>query len=85
MLRIVGLREFRENISYYEKMVREGESFLVVRKSRPIFKILDPYSETKDLPKLTKRAVVDIHEAEGENKPAPVKKKRPILGRLFRV
>ena len=37
---IVGLKELRENIDTYIAEVRKGKSFIVVRKSRPIFKIV---------------------------------------------
>jgi prevent-host-death family protein len=35
---IVGLKELRENIEDYIKAVKKGRSFIVVRKSRPVFK-----------------------------------------------
>jgi len=36
---IVGLKEFRENTEKYISRVGKGESFMVVRKSKPVFKI----------------------------------------------
>ena len=39
MSKIIGLKEFRENVSEIEKKVREGQSFLVVKRSKPIFRI----------------------------------------------
>lgn len=36
---IVGLKELRENIETYVSQVKKGRSFVVVRKSRPVFKI----------------------------------------------
>ena len=36
---IVGLKELRENIDTYINAVRKGRSFVVVRKSKPVFKI----------------------------------------------
>ena len=36
---IVGLKDLRENIDTYIKAVARGRSFVVVRKSRPVFKI----------------------------------------------
>jgi prevent-host-death family protein len=36
---IIGLREFRENTETFIKQVAMGESFVVVRKSRPVFRI----------------------------------------------
>jgi prevent-host-death family protein len=36
---IVGLKELRENIETYINAVKNGKSFIVVRKSKPVFKI----------------------------------------------
>lgn len=36
---IIGLKEFRENVSKYVKKVHKGDSFVVVRRSKPIFQI----------------------------------------------
>ena len=45
---IVGLKELRENIDTYINAVEKGRSFVVVRKSRPVFKISSP-QEANDL------------------------------------
>ena len=36
---IVGLKELRENIDKYISQVEKGDSFTVMRKSKPVFKI----------------------------------------------
>lgn len=36
---IVGLKELRENIETYISQVKKGRSFVVVRRSKPLFKI----------------------------------------------
>lgn len=36
---ILGLKELRENLSEYEKQIRKGRSFIVMKRSKPIFKI----------------------------------------------
>ncbi len=36
---IVGLKELRENIETYISKVKEGDSFIVVKKSKPVFRI----------------------------------------------
>jgi len=38
-LKIVGLRQLRENMEEYINHVQKGSSFVVVRKSKPIFQI----------------------------------------------
>lgn len=44
---IVGLKELRENMGKYASLVEKGESFIVVRKSKPIFKIVSPELENQ--------------------------------------
>jgi len=39
---IVGLKELRENMDVYINAVERGRSFVVVKKSKPIFKISSP-------------------------------------------
>ncbi len=39
MDKIVGLKELREKTEQYVKEVSRGKSFVVVRKSRPVFRI----------------------------------------------
>ncbi|MEK7087266.1 MAG: type II toxin-antitoxin system prevent-host-death family antitoxin [Patescibacteria group bacterium] len=36
---IVGLKELRENLDTYISQVDKGKSFIIVRKSKPLFKI----------------------------------------------
>jgi len=36
---IVGLKELRENIDTYINHINKGKSFLVLRKSKPVFRI----------------------------------------------
>ena len=45
---IVGLKELRENIDAYINAVERGKSFVVVRKSKPVFKI-SSLQETDEL------------------------------------
>lgn len=42
---IVGLKELRTNIESYISEVKKGKVFIVVRKSKPVFKIVAPESE----------------------------------------
>ena len=42
MNKIVGLKELRENTENYVSQVKEGKSFIVVRRSEPVFKISPP-------------------------------------------
>ncbi len=39
MKNIVGLKELRENVDKFVTRVGRGESFVVMRRSRPIFRI----------------------------------------------
>ena len=45
MNNIIGLKELRENIDKYITQIKKGESFLVVWKSKPVFKIISPLVE----------------------------------------
>lgn len=45
--KIVGLKELRENMESYISQVEKGKSFLIVRKSKPIFKVV-PIEEEND-------------------------------------
>ena len=36
---IIGLKDLRENTQSYISKVKKGKSFIVVKKSRPVFKI----------------------------------------------
>ena len=42
---ILGLKELRENMQKYASLVERGESFIVVKKSKPVFKIVPTDSE----------------------------------------
>ncbi|MEK7181016.1 MAG: type II toxin-antitoxin system prevent-host-death family antitoxin [Patescibacteria group bacterium] len=42
---IVGLKELRENVEDYISRVEKGQSFIVVRRSKPVFKISSPTEE----------------------------------------
>ena len=37
--KIVGVKELRQNLQKYINRVNKGESFMVVRRSKPVFKI----------------------------------------------
>ncbi|MFP4022782.1 MAG: type II toxin-antitoxin system Phd/YefM family antitoxin [Candidatus Paceibacterota bacterium] len=39
MEKFVGLKELRENMEQYAKRVKRGESFIIMRRSTPLFKI----------------------------------------------
>jgi prevent-host-death family protein len=44
MATIIGLKEFRENTESVTERVAQGESFMVVKRSKPVFRIV-PVSE----------------------------------------
>ncbi|MEK7209196.1 MAG: type II toxin-antitoxin system prevent-host-death family antitoxin [Patescibacteria group bacterium] len=44
---IIGLKELRENTEDYIKQVKRGRSFLVVRRSKPVFRV-EPVDEWGD-------------------------------------
>jgi len=44
---IVGLKDLRENMDNYISQIKKGKSFVVIRKSKPVFK-LAPLDEWVD-------------------------------------
>ncbi|MDP3731335.1 MAG: type II toxin-antitoxin system prevent-host-death family antitoxin [bacterium] len=46
---ILGLKELRENIQKYASRVKKGESFIVVKKSKPVFKISSVNEDDEEL------------------------------------
>ena len=39
---IIGLKELRENTDAFIRQVAKGDSFIVVKKSKPVFRITSP-------------------------------------------
>ena len=39
MKNIINLKEFRENVGKYEARIQKGDSFIVMRRSKPLFRI----------------------------------------------
>lgn len=37
---LVGLKELRKNVAKYAKQVQSGQSFIVMKHSKPLFKII---------------------------------------------
>ncbi|OGF26419.1 hypothetical protein A2331_05805 [Candidatus Falkowbacteria bacterium RIFOXYB2_FULL_34_18] len=65
MKNIVGLKDLRQNMGKYSQKVARGESFIVFKQSKPLFKI-SPINEEKweeiiDFTKI-KKGGVDINE-----------------------
>ena len=65
MDKFVGLRELRENTEKYVKKVAEGNTFIIYRHLKPVFKISPPvdekWEEVVDLTKI-KKGGVEINE-----------------------
>ncbi len=38
-MNIVGLKDLRQNSARYANLVRQGQSFVVVKRSKPLFKL----------------------------------------------
>ncbi len=59
---LVGLKELRENVDHYIARVKNGHSFLVIRRSQPVFKISPPetdemWEEVIDFTKIKKGGI----------------------------
>lgn len=66
MNKIIGLKELRQNVTKYARKVKAGESFIVVKRSAPLFKItpIDEDLKWEEVIDFTKihRGGVDIDE-----------------------
>ena len=49
MQQIVGFKELKENVGAFAKKTQAGHSFIVVKQSKPLFKISRPVFEEADL------------------------------------
>lgn len=47
MENLIGLKELRENTEEYIAEVKKGKSFVVVKRSRPVFKLSPPDEDTE--------------------------------------
>jgi len=61
MENIVGLKNLRQNLADYAKKVARGQSFIVFKQSKPLFKISpidnDQWEEMVDFTKIKKGGV----------------------------
>lgn len=66
MTEIIGLKELRQNVAKYARKVQAGQTFIVFKRSKPLFKIapLDDdqrWEEVVDFTKLN-RGGVDLDD-----------------------
>lgn len=65
MRNIIGLKALRENMERYAKKVAAGETFIIFKQSKPLFKIApledERWEEAADFTKI-KKGGVDIDE-----------------------
>ena len=67
MDKFIGLKELRENMEKYAKLVKKGESLIVLRRSIPLFRISpveereEKWEEVIDFTKI-KRGGIDIKD-----------------------
>ena len=60
MEQIIGLRELRENVEKYVDEVKKGKSIIVVKRSKPLFKMTpveEEWEEVIDFTKIRKGGV----------------------------
>jgi len=66
MENIIGLKELRLNMAKYASRVKTGQSFIVIKKNKPLFRIMplekeNSWEEAVDFTKI-KKGGVDIDE-----------------------
>jgi len=58
---IINLKNLRENMQEYAKRIQKGDSFIVFKKSKPLFKIVpindESWEEVIDFTKINKQGV----------------------------
>lgn len=56
---IIGLKELRQNISQIAERARSGESFMVVKRSKPVFEIrpVQPQGSKEEVEEWTKQYI----------------------------
>jgi len=63
MNKIIGLKQLRNNVASYAKEVQRGKSFIVVKQSKPLFKITpittddEEWEEVIDFTKFRKNGI----------------------------
>lgn len=60
MENIIGLKEFRENVEAFTKKIDKGQSFIIFKKSKPVFKVSpvdDDWEEVIDFTTIKKGGV----------------------------
>ncbi len=62
---IIGVKELRTNLNKYISKINKGDSYTVIRRSKPVFKI-SPIEDTKDM----WETVVDFTEFYKDGMPA---------------
>lgn len=45
---IIGIKELRQNATQIAERAQKGESFTVVKRSKPVFNIVPPSAESQD-------------------------------------
>ncbi|MCC7356743.1 MAG: hypothetical protein IT410_04010 [Candidatus Doudnabacteria bacterium] len=63
MEKLIGLKEFRENVEAVTKKVNSGQSFIVLKKSKPLFRI-SPISD-----ELNWKTIIDFTEIKKDGIP----------------
>ena len=66
MENIIGLKDLRQNMPSYINKVKKGNEYIIIRKTRPVFKIVplteeDKWETVVDFTKLAKGGV-DINQ-----------------------
>lgn len=66
MENIIGLKDLRQNMADYTKKVQKGQSFIVFKQSKPLFKVIpleneEEWEEIIDFTKI-KRGGINIKE-----------------------
>lgn len=59
---IIGLKELRQNATQIAERAQKGESFTVVKRSKPVFNIVPPQSVANDVNAWLDTYIEENHE-----------------------
>jgi len=58
---IIGLKELRQNATQIAERAQKGESFTVVKRSKPVFNITPPTDQNEEASKWVDEYIVNNH------------------------
>ena len=74
MENIIGLKELRQNMPHYAQKVQKGQSFIVVKQSKPLFRITPLIDLDKEIEKAQQNDFLQTGAADSHQTLKPLSK-----------